>query len=33
LAVWWIDQPTAQLKSTNIKSFLHFVRVKAIARH
>jgi hypothetical protein len=26
LAVWRIDQPTAKLKSANIKSFLDFAR-------
>ncbi len=31
LAVWRIDQPTAKLKSANIKSFLDFARAKAIA--
>jgi hypothetical protein len=31
LAVWRIDQPTAKLKSANIKSFLYFARAKAIA--
>jgi hypothetical protein len=31
LAVWWINQPTAKLKSANIKSFLDFVRAKVIA--
>jgi hypothetical protein len=31
LAVWQIEQPTAKLKSTNIKSFPYFVRAKAIA--
>jgi hypothetical protein len=27
---WRIDQPTAKLKSANIKSFLDFARAKAI---
>jgi hypothetical protein len=30
LAVWRIDQPTAKLKSANIKSFPYFARAKAI---
>jgi hypothetical protein len=30
LVVWRIDQPTAKLKSANIKSFLDFARAKAI---
>jgi hypothetical protein len=31
LMVWWIDQPTAKLKSANIKSFLYFAHAKVIA--
>jgi hypothetical protein len=31
LAVWQIDQPTAKLKSANIKSFPYFARTKVIA--
>jgi hypothetical protein len=30
LAVWRIGQPTAKLKSTNIKSFAYFAHAKAI---
>jgi hypothetical protein len=30
LVVWWIDQPTAKLKSTNIKPFPYFVHAKAL---
>jgi hypothetical protein len=30
LAVWRINQPTAKLKSANIKSFPYFAHAKAI---